>query len=220
MVTMSRSAACGANGGLRGLCAITPDWPDTRRLLTASEAILAGGCRILQYRNKTARPSRRQEQAVALRGLTRRFAARLIINDDVDLALFCDADGVHLGEDDGELGAARGRLGAGKILGASCYQDLELARRAARAGADYLAFGSFFASPTKPQARRADPSVLIAARLETGLPVCAIGGISLDNAAPLLAAGADLLAVITALYGAADPAQAATKFTQLFEEKP
>jgi thiamine-phosphate pyrophosphorylase len=204
---------------LSGLYAITPDWNDTRRLLDVTEALLAGGCRVLQYRNKQTSDCHRQEQAVALRGLTRKFAARLIINDDLDLALFCEADGVHLGEDDGQLAAARQRLdtaGAGKILGTSCYQSLPLALAAAHAGADYLAFGSFFASPTKPQAKRADPALINAAKGETGLPVCAIGGITLDNAGELVAAGADLLAVITALYYAPDPHQAALKFSQLF----
>ena len=202
---------------LKGLYAITPDWSDSRRLLAATEAILAGGCRILQYRNKVTSDCHRQEQAVALRGVTRRYGALLIINDDVDLALNAEADGVHLGEADGELAVARVRLGDGKILGASCYQSLELARNAARAGADYLAFGSFFASPSKPLARHADPALLSAARAESGLPVCAIGGISLDNAAPLLQAGADMLAVISALYDASDPYQAAINFTQLYK---
>jgi thiamine-phosphate pyrophosphorylase len=220
MVTMkSRSAAGGANGGLQGLYAITPDWPDTRRLLAASEAILAGGCRLLQYRNKAASDCHRQEQAVALRGLTRRHGALLIINDDVDLALFAEADGVHLGETDGELQAARERLGSDRILGASCYQSLDLARAAARAGVDYVAFGSFYPSISKPQARRADPALLSAAHAETGLPVCGIGGIALDNAEPLLQAGADMLAVITALYDAADPRLAAQQFITLFKEK-
>ena len=212
MVTMTRS-------DLHGLYAITPDWTDTRRLLAATEAILAGGCRLLQYRNKAGSDCHRQEQAVALRGLTRRFGALLIINDDVDLALFAEADGVHLGETDGELAAARSRLGAARILGASCYQSLDLARGAARAGVDYVAFGSFFPSVSKPQARRADPALLSAARAETGLPVCGIGGITPDNAAPLLQAGADMLAVITALYEAADPRLAAERFITLFEEK-
>jgi len=203
---------------LSGLYAITPDWNDTRRLLNVTEAILEGGCRILQYRNKLTSDCHRQEQAVALRGLTRKFAARLIINDDLELALFCAADGVHLGEDDGQLAAARQRLdaaGTGKILGASCYQSLPLALAADQAGVDYLAFGSFFASPTKPLAKRADPALIDAAKHATGLPVCAIGGITLDNAASLIAAGADLLAVITALYDAPDPHQAALKFSQL-----
>jgi thiamine-phosphate pyrophosphorylase len=205
---------------LHGLYAITPDWNDTRRLLDATEAILRAGCRILQYRNKQTSACHRQEHAVALRGLTRQYAARLIINDDLELALFSEADGVHLGEDDGHIAAARVRLdasGPGKILGASCYQSLPLALAAARAGADYLAFGSFFASPTKPQAKRADPALLNAAKHETGLPICAIGGITLDNAGALVAAGADLLAVITALYDAPDPQQAALNFTQLFQ---
>jgi thiamine-phosphate pyrophosphorylase len=219
MVTMrSRSAAGGANGRLRGLYAITPDWPDSHRLLGATEAILSGGCRLLQYRNKAAGEQRRREQAVALRGLTRRFGALLIVNDDVDLALFAEADGVHLGEDDAELAAARSRLRAASILGASCYQSLDLARNAARAGADYVAFGSFFASPSKPLARRADPALVSAARAETGLPVCGIGGITPDNAAPLLMAGADMLAVISALYDAADPRRVTEQFIKLFEE--
>ena len=208
---------------LSGLYAITPDWNDTRRLLNATAAILDGGCRVLQYRNKQTSDCHRQEQAVALRGLTGKYGARLIINDDVDLALFCAADGVHLGEDDGQLIAARARLDAshaGNILGASCYQSLPLAQAAANAGADYLAFGSFFASPTKPQARRADPALINAAKRETGLPICAIGGITADNAASLITAGADLLAVITALYDAPDPYQAALKFSQLFTASP
>jgi thiamine-phosphate pyrophosphorylase len=205
---------------LAGLYAITPDWSDTKRLIKVTEAILDAGCRVLQYRNKQTSDCHRQEQAVALRGLTGKYSARLIINDDVDLALFCDADGVHLGEDDGQLAAARARLdasGPAKILGASCYQSLPVALAAARAGADYFAFGSFFASPTKPQAKRADPALIAAAKSETGLPVCAIGGITLDNAESLIAAGADLLAVITALYDAPDPYQAALNFTQLFK---
>jgi len=205
------------NDALRGLYAITPDWNDSTRLLSTTEAILAAGCRLLQYRNKTTSDCHRQEQAVALRGLTRRFDARLIINDDLDLALFCEADGVHLGEDDGELAQARARLGGGMILGASCYQSPALADKAARAGADYIAFGSFFPSPTKPQARRADPALLNPAARPAGLPACAIGGITLDNAPGLVAAGADMVAVITALYDAPDPAQAARAFTALFQ---
>ena len=208
---------------LTGLYAITPDWNDTRRLLSVTEAILDAGCRILQYRNKSTSPCHAQEQAVALRGLTRKYAAHLIINDDLELALFSEADGVHLGEDDGQLAAARARLdasGCGKVLGASCYQSVPLALAAARAGADMIAFGSFFASPTKPNAARADPSLIAAAKRETGLPVCAIGGITPDNAGDLIAAGADLLAVISALYDAPDPHLAALKFIQLFTESP
>lgn len=202
--------------GLRGLYAITPDWSDSKRLLAVTQAILAAGCRLLQYRNKAASECHRQEQAVALRGLTRRFGALLIINDDVELAGFCEADGVHLGEDDGELVQARSRLGAGRILGASCYQDPALADRAARAGADYVAFGSFFPSPTKPQARRAPPELLAQGKAVSGKPVCAIGGITVEYALPLIKAGADMVAVISALYDAPDPALAARQFMTHF----
>lgn len=205
---------------LSGLYAITPDWADTSRLVAATEAVLKGGCRLLQYRNKTASPCHRDEQAVALRGLTRRYGAALIVNDDVDLALACEADGVHLGGDDGDLRAARRRLGPGRLLGASCYQRLDLARDAAAAGADYVAFGSFFPSPTKPLAKRADPALIPAAKAATGLPVCAIGGIALDNAGGLLAAGADLLAVITAVYNSVDPERASRDFMPFFENQP
>lgn len=207
--------------GLRGLYAITPDWRDTARLLAVTEAILHAGCRILQYRNKLAPDALRLAQADALRRLTLQHDARLIINDDLDLALNCDADGVHLGETDGQLGAARLRLnalGSARWLGASCYQSLPMALGAARAGADYIAFGSFFASPTKPRTKRAETTLIKAAKHETGLPVCAIGGITTVNAGSLIEAGADMLAVISALYDAPDPYQASLKFIQLFSE--
>lgn len=203
---------------LRGLYAITPDWHDTRRLLTVTSAILAAGCRLLQYRSKTGTDRHRQEQAVALRGLTREYGALLLVNDELDLALFCEADGVHLGHGDGDLAHARARLGTGRILGASCYQDLELACKAARAGADYLAFGSFHASPSKPRARRAGLDLLAAGRA-AGRPLCAIGGITPDNAPPLIQAGADMVAVISALYHAADPGAATRRFIRHFTQE-
>ncbi|NTV93791.1 MAG: thiamine phosphate synthase [Thiobacillus sp.] len=202
---------------LEGLYAITPDWGDTARLIEVTGAILRGGCRVLQYRNKATTSCHRDEQAVALRGLTRRYGALLIVNDDIDLALACEADGVHLGGEDGDLAAARKRLGPDRLLGASCYQSLDLAEAAAHAGVDYIAFGSFYASPTKPLAKRADPSLIGAAKARLGLPVCGIGGIDLSNAAPLVAAGADLLAVISAVYNSADPERASRDFMQLFE---
>ena len=157
-----------------------------------------------------------QEQAVALRALTHRFGALLIINDDVELAQFCEADGVHLGREDGALESARQKLGADALLGASCYQDANLAVQAAAAGADYVAFGSFYSSPTKPNAGRASLDLLSA---KTALPVCAIGGITPANAAPLVAAGADMLAVISALYDAPDPAAITRQFITIFEHK-
>lgn len=202
-------------GHLQGLYAITPDGSDSRRLLTVSEQILSSGCRVLQYRNKRASACHRAEQAGALRQLTRRYDALLIVNDAVDLALAVEADGVHLGADDGDLAAARAQIPATMWLGASCYQSLETAQAARAAGADYIAFGSFFPSPTKPQARRAGLELLIAGK-DLGCPVCAIGGITVDNAPPLIAAGADCLAVISALFDAPDPAQATRQFISLF----
>ena len=202
---------------MRGLYAITPDWADTARLVRVSEMILAAGCRLLQYRNKTVSDCHRQEQAVALRGLTRRYGATLIVNDDLELADFCEADGVHLGGEDGDLGTARQRLGAHRFLGASCYQSVDLARQAVAAGADYVAFGSVYPSPTKPLALRAGVE-LFAAPL--GVPRCAIGGITPDNALPLVKAGADLLAVISALYDAPDPAVATRSFLSLYKDCP
>lgn len=211
--TDHRPGAC-----LSGLYAVTPDWGDTARLIRVTEAVLRGGCRLLQYRNKTASACHREEQAVALRGLTRRYGAHLIVNDDVELALACEADGAHLGGDDGDLAAARARLGTQCLLGASCYQSLENAVAAAAAGVDYIAFGSFFPSPTKPAAAHADPALLPAAR-RLGLPVAAIGGLTLDNAGGLIRAGADMLAVISAVYNADDPEQASRAFKHLFEDE-
>lgn len=201
---------------ITGLYAVTPDWPDTPRLLDRVAAILEGGCRLVQYRNKMANDGLRQRQADALRDLTRRAGARLIINDFPELALAVDADGVHLGGEDGDLILARQRLGPGRLLGASCYQSLDLARHAVRAGADYVAFGSFFPSTSKPQAGRARPELLWAARQQLDVPVAAIGGITLDNATGLVTAGARLLAVISALFDAPDPRAASQAFSRLF----
>ena len=202
-----------------GLYAITPDWPETARLLAAATGVLDGGCRLLQYRNKSAAAGLRLEQALALRDLTRSRGARLIVNDDLELALRVGADGAHLGQGDGDLAAARARLGAGMLLGASCYRSLEAARRARDAGADYVAFGSFFPSPSKPHAVRAEPALLAEAGRELELPVVAIGGITPENGAILVDAGADLLAVISALFEAADPRAAARAFGRLFPAK-
>ncbi|MBS1159459.1 MAG: thiamine-phosphate diphosphorylase [Proteobacteria bacterium] len=203
---------------LRGLYAITPEQPDGQRLLAEVEAALAGGCRLLQYRDKLRDMPERVRRAHALRDLTRRFGARLLINDDLALAALVDADGAHLGSDDGNLLAARAILGPDKILGASCYADFAAAERATQAGVDYLAFGAVYPSPTKPQAARADLELFRRARAELPIANCAIGGITLANAAPLITAGADLLAVITDLFSAPDIAARATAYQHLFEE--
>jgi thiamine-phosphate pyrophosphorylase len=201
---------------IKGLYAVTPDVADTALLLAKVEPVLAAGARLLQYRNKSADAARRGEQARALRAVCRRHAATLIINDDVTLARAIDADGVHVGADDPALAIAREQLGSEKIIGVSCYDDLQRARAAATQGADYVAFGSFFASAVKPGAVRAPLSVLPAARA-LGVPVVAIGGITLDNAGGLIAAGADAVAVISALFAAPDPAGATRDFCRLFQ---
>lgn len=197
----------------RGLYAIT-DGP-RGDLVDACAAVVNGGAVMLQYRDKTADRARRLAEARALAELCRRGNVALIVNDDVELADVVGAAGVHLGEHDGGIAAARARLGERAIIGASCYDSLEHARAAADAGADYLAFGAFFPSPTKPQARRATPDLLRAAK-PLGLPLVAIGGITADNAPALIAAGADFVAVISGLFGDADPAAAARRYAVLF----
>jgi thiamine-phosphate pyrophosphorylase len=202
----------------RGLYAITPDDGDTQRLLARVETVLQAGTAWLQYRNKAADAALREDQARRLLPLCRRFDVPLIVNDDWRLAATIGADGAHLGEDDGELIAARAALGDGALLGASCYDDLALARQAAAAGASYVAFGAFFPSPTKPNARRAAPDLLRDAA-PLGLPRVAIGGITPDNARPLVDAGADLLAVISGVFDAADPAAAVRAYRACFDSR-
>lgn len=201
---------------LRGLYAITPDGLPAKQLLTSVEAALRGGVRLLQYRDKQRSAAEQTVIALDLSAVCRRYEARLIINDDLDLALAVGADGVHLGGSDGDLAAARRALGPDKLLGASCYADFALARAAQAAGADYVAFGAVCASPTKPYALAAPWSLLGRCRSELGLPACAIGGITEQSAPGLIAAGADLLAVITDLFSAADIESRALAYQQLF----
>jgi thiamine-phosphate pyrophosphorylase len=203
---------------LRGLYAITPELADGARLLREVEAALAGGCRLVQHRDKLSTMPERVARARALRELTRRHTAKLLINDDLALAFLVDADGVHLGREDGNLMAARAMLGPERILGASCYADLAAAQAAATAGADYVAFGAVYPSPTKPDAPQAGHDLFFAAKNRFTVGTCAIGGITLANAAPLIAAGADLLAVITDLFSAPDIAARAAQYQRLFEE--
>ena len=202
-----------------GLYAVTPEIHDTGDLLRRVELALRGGTRLVQYRNKQAAPALRHEQAATLVKLCHEYAARLLVNDDLALALDIGADGVHLGREDGELAAARTALGPQKVLGVSCYNEMERAREASRLGADYVAFGSVFPSLTKPGAVLAPLTLLAQAKAECGLPVCAIGGITLRNAADLIAAGADLLAVITDLFEAPDIQARAAAYTHLFQER-
>jgi len=205
----------GTTPKVSGLYAVTPDMPDTALLLELVSAAIEGGTALVQYRNKTAAEALRRLQATQLLPLCRHRNVPLIINDHLDLCLAIDADGVHLGGTDGDIAATRARLGQGKILGVSCYNRLDLAMQAKDAGADYVAFGSCFSSDTKPGAVRA-PLDLLAAAKQLGIAVVAIGGITLDNAALAIEAGADAVAVIGALWAAADTRQAAQLFSNLF----
>ena len=188
----------------RGLYAITPEGVDPGKVRLALE----GGVALLQYRNKTRDPV----HARAIVTLARQYGVPVIINDDIELALELDAAGAHLGREDGDLRAARQKL-HGRLLGASCYNDARLARAAVAEGADYVAFGSVFASPTKPGAVRAPLSLFTE---PLGVPLCAIGGITLSNAPQLIAAGADLLAVISDLFDAPDVRARAADYGKLF----
>lgn len=203
----------------RGLYLLTPDEADTDRLLARTRPLLEAGVAMLQYRNKQANAILRAAQAKALAAACRESRTPFIVNDDWRLALEVDADGAHLGEDDGELRQARQALGPNRLLGASCYNRLDLAARAAHAGADYLAFGAFFPSGTKPLARRAEPG-LLAETGRFGLPRVAIGGITPDNAGSLIAAGAELLAVIGAVFDADEPVAVVRAFNHRFESNP
>ena len=185
---------------LSGLYAIPPESLDTPTLLAVSQAVLSGGGRWLQYRNKHADAKTRRTEAGALLALCRNHRAGLIVNDDIELARAIGADGVHLGRDDGTPAEARRVLGAAAIIGASCYDDFDRARIMAATGVSYVAFGAVYASPTKPDAVRAPLELFCRARTELPIPVCAIGGITLENAPPLLIAGVKLLAVISDLF--------------------
>ena len=203
---------------VRGLYAVTPDTSDTERLVAAVSSAVSGGARIVQYRNKSAPEALALEQARVLKGVCASRGAALIVNDRIDLALETDADGVHLGGEDGSCVEARKKLGATKLIGISCYDRLELAREAARDGADYVAFGSFFPSRVRPDAVRAPLELLTQAARELAVPVVAIGGITSVNAVELIRAGADAVAVISAVFDAEDVTAAARSFETLFGE--
>lgn len=204
---------------LAGLYAITPDEPHTEFLLSKVAQALRGGANVVQYRNKTADQELRRRQGRALAALCREANACFIVNDDLALALELGADGAHLGAEDGDLAAARKQLGQGKLLGASCYNSIESAQTAVRANADYLAFGSVFSSVTKPAAVRAPLAIFSEARRRFSLPLVAIGGITLQNAPQVFAAGADAVAVISALFDAGDVTASAAGFTRLYQQQ-
>ncbi|MGJ7548889.1 thiamine phosphate synthase [Pseudomonas alloputida] len=199
---------------LRGLYAITDSQLLAGRFLSHVEAALEGGVCLLQYRDKSDDAARRLREAEALMKLCERYGTQLIINDDAELAARLGV-GVHLGQTDGPLTPARALLGRQAIIGSTCHASLELAAQAASEGASYVAFGRFFNSVTKPGAPAANVDLLEQARAHVKLPIAVIGGITLDNAAPLIAHGADLLAVIHGLFGA-DSAQEVTRRARAF----
>ncbi|MCB1760961.1 MAG: thiamine phosphate synthase [Gammaproteobacteria bacterium] len=202
---------------LHGLYAITGDSTGEALRKQVTEA-LEGGIALLQYRDKSRDSSVRKEEAQALLALCRSSGVPLIINDDIELAAAVGADGVHLGRDDGSIETARRLLGPKAIIGSSCYNDFELAVDAQRRGADYVAFGRFFPSTTKPQAIQADEQLLRRGKQELGVPMVAIGGITPENGAALVAAGAAMLAVVDALFGQPDITRACASFHRHFRD--
>lgn len=202
----------------RGLYAITDHELLGTGIVAAVADAIRGGASLIQYRDKSHDKERRDREAVALSSLCHQHDVPLIVNDDIDLAGRSGAHGVHLGKSDASVADARRQLGPDAIIGVSCYNDLDIALRAQQEGADYVAFGSFFASPTKPRAVRAEMSLLREAETRLDIPVVAIGGISADNGARLVEAGADLLAVISEVFGGEDIAASAARFARLFAQ--
>jgi len=203
---------------ISGLYAVTPDFNDTDELLRCVCLALQGGASLVQYRNKTASSQLRADQARALHQLTQQFSTPLIINDDIQLAKAVNAEGVHLGASDASIDAAKATLGQNIIIGVSCYNRRSLAQQAVQAGADYIAFGAFYTSSIKPKAVRAEAEILSWAQQELDVPIVAIGGISTDNGSALLEAGADALAVITAVFDAKDIQSSAQEFSTLISK--
>ena len=201
---------------MKGLYLVTPDWDDTDKLLAATEQGLLGGASLLQYRHKTAHDDLQQEQARALLALCRRYRVPFIINDHLALCAMLDADGIHVGGTDASVAAVRTLLGKDKIVGVSCYGDLDLARQSAAAGASYVAFGGFYPSRVKQYEVSTAPDIITRAKAEITLPICVIGGMNVHNSRPLVQLGANLVAAISSVYLAEDRQHAATEFAQLF----
>lgn len=204
---------------LSGLYAVTDaSVTDPEKMFQNVEQALLGGARCIQFRDKSDNHEQRLQTSIALRELTRRLNALFFVNDDIDLAKEVSADGVHLGQDDTDLGKAREQLGQHSLIGISCYNRYELAEEAAKQGADYVAFGSFFSSSTKPNAVKADIQLLHRAKQQLGIPVVAIGGITVDNGLSLIEAGADMLAVVDGIFGQTDITAATRQFCSLFQK--
>ena len=201
---------------MKGLYLVTPDWDDTEALIKATEIALTVGVGLLQYRHKTATGELRLEQASALLKLCRQHNVPFIINDHIDLCIALDADGIHVGGTDASVAVVRTLIGKEKILGASCYGDFALAEQAQIAGASYVAFGGFYPSRVKKYEVSTPASIVSKAKAELTVPVCVIGGMTPDNAQPLVKEGADMVAAISSVYSAADIATAVREFAALF----
>ncbi|MFS2136046.1 thiamine phosphate synthase [Duganella sp. Dugasp56] len=205
---------------MQGLYLVTPNWDDTDRLLDLSEQALAAGrdgIAMLQYRHKEAGPELRLAQATALLALCRRYGVPFIVNDFVELCEQIDADGVHLGGTDAEVAQVRARLGSGKIIGASCYGDMPRALDAQAAGASYVAFGGFYPSRVKKYAVTTKLEILDQAREAIAVPTVVIGGMTAENAAPLVDRGANMVAAISSVYQADSVAAAVGRFLALYK---
>lgn len=203
---------------LKGLYIVTPDWDETDKLLAVTEKALKGGAALVQYRHKTAGAEQRREQAKALQALCKRYDVPFIINDYVDLCMELDADGIHVGGTDESVAAVRASVGPDKIVGASCYGEMDLVRQAAKEGASYVAFGGFYPSRIKKYEVTTPVSIVGDAKKELpGMPSCAIGGITLENAVPLVEQGVDMISVISSVYMADDPEAAARAFADMYQ---
>ncbi len=201
---------------MKGLYLVTPDWDDTAALINATESALTAGVGLLQYRHKTATGELRLEQASALLKLCRHHNVPFIVNDHIDLCIELDADGIHVGGTDASVAVVRTLIGKDKILGASCYGDFALAEQAQIAGASYVAFGGFYPSRVKKYEVSTPASIVSKAKSALTLPVCVIGGMTPENAKPLVKEGADMVAAISSVYSAADIATAVREFAVLF----
>ncbi|SFK23229.1 thiamine-phosphate diphosphorylase [Nitrosomonas aestuarii] len=204
------------NQSIRGLYGITPDLTDTAVLLNQTEQILTGGAQLIQYRNKLANKVLRRHQANLLLRLCRTYATPMIVNDHLDLATEIDADGIHVGQSDVDITAARTMLGRDKIIGATCYNRLDLAIQAESKGADYVAFGAFYPTSTKQNTVFAPLDILVQAKKTLTVPIIGIGGINLTNARTLIENGANAVAVSYALYRAKDIHKTAETISRFF----
>lgn len=201
---------------MKGLYIVTPDWDDTDKMVSATEAAIKGGVSLVQYRHKTATPALRKEQASQLLALCRRYNRPFIINDFIELCMELDADGIHVGGTDAPVAEVRKLIGREKILGASCYGSLDLAKTAHEAGASYVAFGGFYPSRVKKYEVTTPVDIITRAKEQLPVPVVVIGGMTQENSVPLIKAGTDMVAAISSVYMQDDPQASAQAFVKLF----